>query len=255
VGELAQVSGSSALAALLALDVTRAALVSRVQFQEEEQSMRRRRALEDIVHDLKLIPEGRYDYCAILISSSLTPLEEAIETFIDGKWRELDALTGPQFLLFVVLGVDKTTGLVLPSRTVGRPPRGAPVYAGERNDVYQLARELGINLSLIPCMILFSSPAIETSFLTLPLRDLVGSSATQDDLGQFFLDLQAILNSCSLPTPEERMSELEEAVERSWPSRVKPEMPREGEQSWVRTIADGTTILANLMRAVEVFRP
>jgi hypothetical protein len=119
--------------------------------------------VEQLSATLGAIESGRLPafafYCVLLYTHD-EGLDRSLHRYVRARFRSLDDLSGPNWLLFVLADIG------LP-RQMASPPE----------DVYAIARFLGTRMDAIPCAVFFGDPGNDRRTLVVRMHDFLPQTA------------------------------------------------------------------------------
>ena len=158
------------------------------------------------VQHFQKVADGEYQfpYFGVLLYAPMNGLNARLHEYVQSHWDLLNGLTGDSCLLMAV-------------EDVGQGP-GLDEYKPE--DIYRIARQLGADVSGIPCIVLFTEPKARKETVVLRLNDFLGGSTpvTDDELTDFFQSLASIIDACSPRSAGDRLSCLSRGLDDAWPA-------------------------------------
>lgn len=197
-------------------------------------------SLRDLIDLLESGNEEAYPYYCVLIYPPLNGLNQRLHEFVVSHWRLLNTLTGDNCLLVAVEDIDRQTGDFRPE------------------DVYSIARLLGVDVKDIPCMVFFTEPGTRQDTLVLRLGDFLpeARTLTDDDLTDLFQSLQSIIDQCvTTGSDTERLDCLRHGVDSNWPIESRWHDRLEGaKDAFVPSLTATATILQAMMKILPILR-
>lgn len=184
--------------------------------------------LEDFA---RLFAEGidEYPYYSVILYTPENGLDRRLHEYVVGRWLFLNSLTGKNSLL-----------AALEDRDAGR---GIADFRPE--EVYDIARELGVSVADVPALVFFTSPLERTDTLVLRLGQFMTPDVTDADLTDFFRGLAAIVDECSARPNAERLDCLRRGVAHNWPA----------DSHWrERTAEIGGAIVSSTTKAASILQ-
>ncbi|MCC6446690.1 MAG: hypothetical protein IT210_24975 [Armatimonadetes bacterium] len=189
---------------------------------------------------LRLIEEADpYPFYAALLYTPSNGLDARLHTYVREQWRFLNRLTGDSCLLFAVEDVDG----------------GLSIEAFQPEEVYDIARNLGVSVQALPCLVFFTDPHARQDILTLSLGDLFTDPASlkDEDMTAFFRELQALVDACSVVEPAQRLACLRESIARAWPQEscwAEPIARLSAAGTWLAVSATTGASLVQALRTI-----
>jgi hypothetical protein len=161
----------------------------------------------------------RYPVYGMLLYTAESGLDAAVHRYVSAHWHALERLTGDDCLIFALEDISEWTA---GEETLGRLAR---------DEVYDIARMLKVNLDALPALALFVEPDARQKALILALADWLPSDDPSDaELNRFFrLTVQQVI-SVSGTRASKRLDKLGRRLESA--RRTLPE-------SWTRDRGDG----------------
>lgn len=110
--------------------------------------------------------------------------DERLHTYIRSHWEMMGGLTGANWGLLVIEDLN---------------PAGHPIEEFKPEDVYEIARLLGISVADVPSLVFFTDPRERRETLVLKLKELLPppTELTDDHLTAFFRDTAAVVDRCA----------------------------------------------------------
>src|SRR5919202_280197 len=144
-----------------------------------------------------------YPFYCVLLYTPLNGLDQRLHAYVTSHWRFLNRLTGDNCLVFALEDTD----------------RGITIDQFTPEDVYTIARALGVEVRDLPCMVFFTDPQNRNDTLAVRLSALLPkpNQLTDDDLSTFFKDVQTIVDTCSPEDVSTGLQCLWQGLERGWP--------------------------------------
>jgi hypothetical protein len=188
--------------------------------------------LEDFVRLFEQSAE-LYPYYSVILYTPQNGLDERLHEYVAGHWDLLNRLTGDSSLL-----------AALENRDVNR---GIEDFRPE--EVYDIARELGVSVADVPALVFFSSPHERDDILVLKVGEFLPSDVTDEHLTDFFRSLSAIVDSCAGGAEPDRLDCLRRNLKEAWPedSRWRARASEIG-----GALVSSTTKTATVVQALSV---
>lgn len=155
--------------------------------------------LEDF---LRLLEDGDYyPYYSILLYTPENGLDKRLHEYVDQRWSFLNRLTGENSLLAALEDRDR-------DRSIAdfRP-----------EEVYDIARQLGVSVADLPALVFFTSPKERGDTLVLKLGDFLPRDVSDEGLTDFFRSLAALADRCATRDEADRLDCLRRHVADEWP--------------------------------------
>jgi hypothetical protein len=197
------------------------------------------RSLRDFVDHIAEVDP--YPFYAVLLYTPLNSLDEHLRSYVRTREHLLNSLTGRSCLLFVLEDLE----------------RGLFIEQFKPEEVYEVARYLGVAARDLPCIVFFSEPRTRNELIILRLREVLGQSddLSEDDLTLFFRSLQSVVDECTGGSAEERLQCLRVGLEREWPKKAKgstwAEKLATAKDFVLLSVTTGSTLLATLSTIVK----
>ncbi len=188
---------------------------------------------EHLIAGLGPSPVEPFRVYGIALHTRAEGLDRQFAQYLTQNWRELDSMTGPEWLLLWM----QTT------------KRGKPTSRGLQNDhAYALARAFGYPPDALPAIVFFTNPGSLRKTVAVELRKLwpVGADATPEQFTDFFRVISRLCDQAGR-ADKRRMAVLGNLIEKQWPS--DSEWNRKASAvggGLLRSVAPGATILASL---------
>lgn len=197
---------------------------------------------ESVLHD-----SWNYPFYGIILYTPMNGLDGRIHEYIVNRWGFMNSLTGSSCLLLAVEDLK----------------RGLDITEFKPEDVYDIARMFGASVSVgdLPCIVFFTEPETRRETCVIKLRQFLPTpaDATDDDLTDFFRGMASIVDACSGPNANQRLTCLEDGLRHNWPAdstwfqRVSHSMGAivaslAGAATIVKAVSDILTTLAPLFK-------
>jgi hypothetical protein len=188
--------------------------------------------LEDFV---RLFEEGAdyFPFYSVILYTPQNGLDGRLHEYVSSHWNFLNRLTGDSSLLAALESRDHA--------------RSIDDFKPE--EVYDIARELGVPVSAVPALVFFTSARDRDETLVLKLGEFLSSDVGDEELTDFFRGLAAVVDVCAARDERDRLECLRRGIEREWPE----------DSRWhgrVRDIANAvvtsTTQTASVVQALSV---
>jgi hypothetical protein len=138
--------------------------------------------LMQTVRHAELRPLGFY---AVIFSTTDTGVEQTVNSFVAREWQSLDALIG---------AADSLCFAIADNLDVRR-----------RQDVYLVARELGVPFEALPAMAFFAQPADLRKVMYVRLGEFLDDDADDDQMWRLFRGIaDAIVRATDVSSTEKR---------------------------------------------------
>jgi hypothetical protein len=156
--------------------------------------------LEDF---LRLFDEDAdfFPFYSVILYTPQNGLDQRLHEYVSGHWNLLNRLTGESSLLAALENRDTN--------------RSIDDFRPE--EVYDIARELGVSVGDVPALVFFTSPRERRDTLVLRLGDFLPSDVSDEDLTDFFRSLAAVVDACTERDKGERLECLRRRIENEWP--------------------------------------
>ena len=123
--------------------------------------------------------EGRFPFYSVLIYSHIRGLNSHLHAYVMNNFDLFNAQTGPNWLVAVLEDIQDT------KHDLFKP-----------EDVYQIARFLGVRVDEIPALVFFTDPKKRNDIYILKLSEIIHESAEYDEEGinKIFSKMAAIID-------------------------------------------------------------
>jgi len=193
--------------------------------------------LEDFV---RLFDEGHdvYPYYSVILYTPQNGLDQRLHEYVVSHWNYLNRLTGDSSLLAALEDRDRE--------------RAIDDFRPE--EVYDIARELGVSVGDLPALVFFTSPRDRRDTLVVKLGEFLPTDVADDDLTDFFRSLAAIVDRCAERDEGERLACLRRQIKSEWPadSRWRSRAAEIG-GALVSSTTKAATVLQALATIVQLF--
>jgi hypothetical protein len=135
--------------------------------------------LEDF---LQLLEDGDfYPFYSVILYTPENGLDQRLHDYVEQHWRLLNRLTGDNSLLAALedRGGDRSISAFRPE------------------EVYDIARELGVSVAAVPALVFFTSPKDRSETLVLRLGDFLPADVSDAGLTDFFRSLAGLVDRCA----------------------------------------------------------
>jgi hypothetical protein len=131
---------------------------------------------------LDLLEGGdHYPYYSVLLYTPQNGLDQRLHEYVDQHWHYINRLTGENSML---VALEKRA-------------RGRAISDFRPEEVYDIARELGVSVADVPALVFFTAPKKRADTLVLRLGDFLPPDVSDADLTDFFRSLAAIVDECA----------------------------------------------------------
>ena len=155
--------------------------------------------LEDF---LQLLEDGDfYPYYSVILYTPQNGLDQRLHEYVEHQWSFLNRLTGENSILAALEDRD----------------RDRSIEDFRPEEVYDIARELGVSVADLPALVFFTSPKERSDTLALRLGDFLPSDVSDGDLTDFFRSLAALVDSCVERGGADRLGCLGRQIAEAWP--------------------------------------
>lgn len=125
--------------------------------------------------------------------------------------------------------------------------RDRSIKAFRPEEVYDIARELGVSVAALPALVFFTSPQDRSDTLVLRLGDFLSLDVSDADLTDFFRSLAAIVDGCAERASADRLDCLRGRIAKEWPEdSVWADRAREIGGSVVTSTTHAATVVGAL---------
>jgi hypothetical protein len=200
------------------------------------------RGLQDFARQLDIAirdPDG-YPLYAVLLYQPMNGLDQRLHEYVVSRWRFLNSLTGPSWLLFALEDID----------------RARSIEDFRPEEVYDIARHLGASVASVPGIVFFTEPEGRRDTLVLTLGEFLprDGDVTDSDITDFFRSLSSIVDSCSAESPHKRLKCLDQRLTRDWPRESSWEPTARSARGWVvSSLTDAATIAQAIQAIATAF--
>jgi hypothetical protein len=157
------------------------------------------RGLEDF---LSLLEDGDfYPYYSVILYTPQNGLDQRLHEYVEQQWSFLNRLTGEKSLLAALEDRERD--------------RSIDDFRPE--EVYDIARELGVSIDAVPALVFFASPKERDDTLVLRLGEFVPADVSDADLTDFFRSLGSIVDRCADQGEADRLDCLRRGIANEWP--------------------------------------
>jgi hypothetical protein len=197
------------------------------------------RGLEDAEAALRSGVTTGYPFFGILLYAPGNGLDGRLHEYVVEHWEMLNGLTGPNVLLMALEDTDQ----------------GREISDFRPEDVYDIARLLGVAVDAVPAIALFESVATREHGVRLQLGSVLSHDVTDADLTQFFRGVAAAIDGCADQPEGKRVACLEKNFAARWP-RDSPWYTRvsAGAKSLVAVAQPAVSFLQSLSEIVRLVR-
>lgn len=185
-------------------------------------------------------------FYGILLYAGEDGLDGRVRDYVVTHWRELNALTGAGCLLFAVEDEDAGGGNGVVPRTF------------HADEVYDIARHLGVPVASLPCLVLMAEPAIQNETLVVGLRDLLppADQVGGDDMTMLLRALVDLMAASEGVPPDRRLKHLGQQLRRHWSQRSPwPDRLQQLGRAFSASVATASTIIQALAGIEKLFQP
>lgn len=143
---------------------------------------------------------GLYPFYGVILYTPTNGLDRRIHEYVQNHWNLLNRLTGDSCLLFAVEDIE----------------RGPNIDEFKPEEVYDIARLLGVSVKDLPCVVFFVEPRTRKETLILKMGELFEDSVdlTDETITRFFRVLQSVVDKCADDVSESRLNCLNEGIVR-----------------------------------------
>ena len=206
-------------------------------------AMMRSISLKDFVHNIDR--EDTYPFYCVLLYTPKNGLDERMHKYVNSRWTYLNSLTGTSCLMFAIEDID----------------RGISIEKFKPEEVYDIARLLGVSVQSLPCVVFFTEPKKRNETLILKLHDFFPEpkTVTDDEVTSFFRAVQSVIDTCTAGNAESRLQCLREGFEKQWPkgsqwANMVAKLPSMG--GWlVASVTTGATVVTALSTILNTIAP
>jgi hypothetical protein len=192
--------------------------------------------LEDF---LDLLESGDYyPYYSVILYTPQNGLDQRLHEYVDKQWRYLNQLTGSNSLLAALENRER-------DRAIGdfKP-----------EDVYDIARELGVSVAAVPALVFFASPKERADTLVVRLGDFLPADVSDADLTDFFRSLAAIVDECAARDVGDHLECLRRGIAEEWPAdSVWADRANEIGNAVVSSTTQAATVVGALATIMKFF--
>ena len=190
--------------------------------------------LEDL---LRLLEEGDfYPYYSVILYTPENGLDQRLHEYVDKHWSFLNRLTGENSLLAALEDRE----------------RDRAIKDFRPEEVYDIARELGVSVAAVPALVFFISPKDRADTLVLSLGDFLPADVSDADLTDFFRSLTTIVDSCA--ERDDRLDCLRRGIAEEWPEdSVWADRAKEIAGAVVSSTTQAATVVGALSTIVKFF--
>ena len=186
--------------------------------------------------------EDSYPFYGVMLYAPTNGLDGLLHEYVMDHWSLLHHLTGEATLL---LALERL-----------HPDR--PLDSFRPEEVYDIARHLGVAVDQLPALAIFTDPTRLKDIRVLSLREflLPTDQLSDEELTDFFRSLVAALDSCSASPPKARLPCLEKNISKQWPSdsHLKERVTKAG-VVLTASASVGATILNALQQILQIVSP
>jgi len=181
-----------------------------------------------------------FPFYSVLLYTPSNSLNKLLHEYVVSHFELFNAQTGPNWLVAVLEDIN----------------RAEQIGKFKPEDVYQVARFLGVGVDAIPAIVFFTEPKERKDTLVLNLRDILpeASSITDDKLTQLFSKLAAKIDDISQRNlaGDARLEVLRKDLIREWPDDLEWGQKLASAVEWVKISAvTATSVLGAISGIVE----
>lgn len=159
------------------------------------------RNLESVEAALRSGVTSEYPFIGILLYAPGNGLDGRLHEYVVTHWQMLHGLTGPNVLLMALEDSDQ----------------GVEISDFRPEDIYAIARLLGVAVDALPALALFESVTTPERGVRLALGSVLTHDVSDADLTQFFRGIAAAIDACAEQPEGKRAACLEKNVAARWP--------------------------------------
>ncbi len=147
----------------------------------------------------------RFPVYSILLYAPTDGLDVQLHAYIRSHWEMMDGLTGANWGLLVIEDLN---------------PAGHSIEEFRPQDVYEIARLLGVSVADVPSLVFFTEPREHRETLVLKLQELlpVPGDLTDEALTTFFRTTAATVDRCATRPESSRLDCLRTDLPNGLPS-------------------------------------
>ena len=192
--------------------------------------------LEDFV---RLLEDGDfYPYYSIILYTPQNGLDQRLHEYVEQHWSFLNRLTGENSLLAALEDRD----------------RDRPIEDFRPEEIYDIARELGVSVAAVPAIVFFTSPKDRSDILVVRLGDFLPADVSDADLTDFFRSLAALVDGCAQRAAADRLECLSRQIADEWPEdSVWADRAKEIGGAVVASTTQAATVVGALSVIVRFF--
>ena len=202
--------------------------------------------------DLQDLLQGRGGYVfeprpfafySALMYAAANGLNEKLHNYVVSHYEFFNAQTGPNWLVAVVEDIG----------------REQSIEKFKPQQVYEIARYLGVPVDDIPAIVFFTEPETRNETLVLRLSDVLPEPGEikEENLTMLFGKIAAIIdNICQTDAPSDaRLKVLREALSREWPESSTVGAKLTSAIGWLKvSAATATTVLGAIDSLVKLLK-
>jgi hypothetical protein len=185
----------------------------------------------------------QFAFYGVLMYTPTNGLNKLLHEYVVSHHALFNTQTGPNWLVAVVEYINR-------EQAIGN---------FKPEDVYKIARYLGVGVDEIPGIVFFTEPKERKETLVLRLSDVLPppNQVTDDDLTKLFGRLAAIIDEvCNRHVEsEERIEVLHQALKKEWQKGSKWGEKFTNAMGWLKvSAADAATILGAIANIVKLVK-
>jgi hypothetical protein len=182
-----------------------------------------------------------YPFYGVMLYTPTNGLDARLHEYVLSHWSFLDGLTGETCLLLAMERLD----------------RRRPLDSFRPEEIYAIARYLGVGVDALPALVIFTDPAREGGTRLLRLGEFLVPADDLPDaaITDFFRSLIAALDVCVGSPPDARLRCADEGISKNWPadSQWRDRVAQTGAVV-TASAAVGATIVHSLGEILRILR-